>query len=91
MNENRWFSHGLFFGPTGGDAECTGDAATCMQASLNQFVLGPVTAWNYRLPEPLPGKVVVERIKQGYYLTTGGILDLRTPKMIKGGCCIPVE
>ncbi|MBA7493991.1 hypothetical protein ES702_04557 [subsurface metagenome] len=91
MNEDRWFSYGLFFGPTSWAEQCTGDRAICMQASLNQFVLPFVSSWNYKLPKPLPGKEVVERIKQGYYLKRGGILDLRTPAMIDKGCCIPLE
>jgi len=91
MDENRWFSYGLFFGPTGEGNSCTGTVDACMQASLNQFVLPFVSTWNYKLPKPLPGKEVVERIRQGYYLKTRGFLDLRTPKMIEAGCCIPVE
>lgn len=91
MNESQWFSYGHFFGPGGAGAQCTGTAAECMQASLNQFVLGFVSTWNYGLPKPLPGALVAERVKAGYYLKAGGVLDLRTPKMIEGGCCIPVE
>ena len=91
MNEERWFSHGLFFGPTGEGDSYTGNVHASIQASLNQYVLPFVQSWNYKLPKPLPGTEVVERIKQGYYLKTAGVLDLRTPKMIEAGCCIPVE